>query len=202
MPDASQETVLVPSDLKGSILTFLERFHGISETTVYNDIHGFIRHQTPSQSRYARTLRESLSRPRPDSLRSLVRYLDGQRISADLQRIRHAYHQRGMMYEDSEGSLFIFRNSDHPDLPDEFHCDLNAEEIVDLFTHLIENKQDTIQIGEAYCRRGEAYLLQGAVDLAIRDFAEATGQRSEDAGGISRPRQRVQGSRQCRPRDS
>ena len=42
-----------------------------------------------------------------------------------------------------------------------------------MFTHLIENKKDAIQIGEAYCRRGEAYLHQGAADLAIRDFAEA-----------------------------
>ena len=58
VPDASEETVVVPADLKGSILTFLERFHGISEATVYNDIHGFIRHQTPSRSRYARTFRE------------------------------------------------------------------------------------------------------------------------------------------------
>ena len=147
VPDASQETVLVPRDVKGSILTFLERFHGISKTTVYNDIHGFIRHQTPSRSRYARTFRESLSRPRPDPLSFLVPHLNGQWISAQLERIRHAYHQRGMMYEDSEGSLFSFRNLDNPDLPDHFLCDLNAEEIVDLFTHLIENKKDAIQIG-------------------------------------------------------
>ena len=172
VPDASQETVLVPRDLKGSILTFLERFHGISKTTVYNDIHGFIRHQTPSRSQYAGTFRESLSRPRAAPLRSLVPYLDGQWISVCLERIRHAYHQRGMMYEDSEDSLFSFRNLDNPE-PGTYFCDLNADEIVAVFTHLIENKKDAIQIGEAYCRRGEAYLHQGAADLAIRDFAEA-----------------------------
>ena len=172
VPDTSQETVLVPSDLKGSILTFLERFHGISETTVYNDIHGFIRHQTASRSRYAHTFRKSLSRPRPDPSRFLAPYLNGQWIIAHLVGVRHAYHQRGMMYEDAEGSLFDFSNPDNPDLPS-LLCYLNAKEIVDLFTHLIENKTDAIQIGEAYCRRGEAYLHQGAVDLAIRDFAEA-----------------------------
>ncbi len=108
VPDASQETVPVPRDLKGSILTFLERFHGISKTTVYNDIHGFIRHQTPSRSRYARTFRESLPRLRPDPIRFLAPYLIGQWTSPHLERIRHAYHQRGLMYEDSEGSLFSF----------------------------------------------------------------------------------------------
>ena len=173
VPDTSQETVLVLSTLKGSILTFLERFHGISKTTVYNDIHGFIRHQTPSRSRYARTFRESLSRPRPNTVRSVVGYLNGQWIDAHLERIRHAYHQRGMMYEDSEGSLFVFRRLGNSHALENFYCDLNAEEIVDLFTHLIENKKDFRQVREAYCRRGEAYLHQGCVDLAIRDFAEA-----------------------------
>ena len=173
VPDASEETVLVPRDLKGSILTYLECFHGISKMMVYNDIHGFIRHQTPSRSRYARTFRESQSKPRPDTVRSVVDYLNGQWISAELHDIRHAYHQRGMMYEDSEGSLFIFRNSDNPDLPDSFYCDLNAEEMVDLFTHLIENKKNAVQVRKAYCRRGEAYLHLGDVDQAIRDFAEA-----------------------------
>ena len=174
VPDASQETVLVPRDLKGSILMFLERFHGISKTTVYNDIHGFIRHQAPSRSRYARTFRESLSRPRPNTVRSVVCYLNRQRIiDVRLERIRHAYHQRGMMYEDSEGSSFIFSSLGNSHGLEQFYCDLNAEEIVDVFTHLIENKKDTRQIGEAYCRRGEAYLHQGAADLAIRDFAEA-----------------------------
>ena len=177
VPDADQETVLVPRDLKDSILMFLERFHGISKMTVYNDIHGFIRHQTASRSRYARTFRESLSRPRPDPRRFLAPYLNGRWITAHLESIRHAYHQRGMMYEDSGGSLFTFYNPDLPGLS----CYLNAEEIVDLFTHLIENKKDAIQIGEAYCRRGEAYLHQGAVDLAIRDFAEALDRDSEMA---------------------
>ena len=172
VPDASQETVLVPHDLKDSILTFLERFHGISKTTVYNDIHGFIRHQTPSRSRYARTFRESVPRLRPDALRFLAPYLNGQWTSPHLESIRHAYHQRGLMYEDSEGSLFSFRNLVGPAI-EAFSCDLNADEIVAVFKHLIENKQDAIQIEEAYCRRGEAYLHQGAADLAIRDFAEA-----------------------------
>ena len=182
VPDASQETVLVPHNLKGSILTFLERFHGISKTTVYNDIHGYIRHQTPSRSRYARTFRESLSRPRPDPRRSPASDLHGRLFSTSLERIRHAYHQRGMVYEDSEGSSFRFRTLDNTGPSEDYFLDLNVEEIVDLFTHLIENYienykienyKDPPQIGEAYCRRGEAYLHQGAVDLAMRDFAEA-----------------------------
>ena len=174
VPDAGQETVLVPGDLKGSILTFLERFHGISKTTVYNDIHGFIRHQTPSRSRYARAFQESLSTPRSDRRSFLAPFLDEQWFDPHLDRIRHAYHQRGMAYEDGHGSSFEFQDFGAPGWSSHrYSYDLNADEIVELFTHLIENKQDARQIGEAYCRRGEAYLHQGAVDFALSDFGEA-----------------------------
>ena len=169
VPDASQETVVVPNDLKGSILVFLERYHGISKTTVYNDIHGFIRHQDPSRSYYVRTFRESQSTPWPDNA-GLLSQLTW--VGARLEDTRHAYHQRGMVYEDSNGSTFSFPNRGNPDLTGTFYLNLNVEEIVDLYTHLIENEY-AIEMGEAYCRRGEAYLYQGNVDLAMRDFAVA-----------------------------
>ena len=47
LPDPRDETVVVASDLKTSVLSFLERFHGISERTVFNDLHGFIKNPTP-----------------------------------------------------------------------------------------------------------------------------------------------------------
>ena len=173
VPDDRNETVCVPSDLKGSILTFLERFHGISKTTVYSDIHGFIRHQIPSRSRYARTFSESLSKLRPDPIRSLPPLDEWRWICADLIYMRHAYHQRGMVYEDDEDSLFFFGHLGALGPTTRYGCHLNTEEIVALFTQLIENRQDAIEMGEAYCRRAEAYLYQGAADLAVRDFAEA-----------------------------
>ena len=105
VPDPDEETVVVPSDLKGCILTFLERFHGISERTVYNDIHGFIRNQTPSRSCYARAFRESLARPRRDTIGDLRRCLKAQ-FGIRLVGMRHAYHQRGMVYNDGNRSQY------------------------------------------------------------------------------------------------
>ena len=77
------------------------------------------------------------------------------------------------MYEDSKGSSFVFSRRGDSHVPPQYYCDLNAEEMVDLFTHLIENKKNAVQVRETYCRRGEAYLHLGDVDQAIRDFAEA-----------------------------
>lgn len=39
--------VNIPSALKGPILAYLQRDRNISEVSLYNDLHGFIRHQTP-----------------------------------------------------------------------------------------------------------------------------------------------------------
>ena len=99
VPDARDETVVVPGDLKASILSFLERYHGISERTVYNDIHGFIRHQTPSRSRYAREFRESRGRTRRDVSGDLKRCLAEGLVAIEVVSMRHAHHQRAMVYK-------------------------------------------------------------------------------------------------------
>ncbi len=175
VPDIDEETVVVPGDLKGRILTFLERFHGISERTVYNDIHGFIRHQTPSGSRYAREFQESLTRPPFDVAAALRLCQEAQFFHVELMRMRHAYHQRGIVYEDHERttlSIVVIPTTTGPTV--HYAFEIQPEQVVDLFTYLIEKDQGGTQ-KELYCRRGEAHLYQGAADLAIRDFDEALG---------------------------
>ena len=99
LPDVQEEIVIVPADLKASILTFLGHFHGISKSTVYNDIHGFIRHQNPSQSSYAQEFKDPLARTQDYSLDYAMGLLDERGFSIQFNRMRHAYHQRGMVYE-------------------------------------------------------------------------------------------------------
>ena len=174
VPDNGEETVVVPSDVKGCILTFLERFHGISERTVYNDIHGFIRHQTPSRSCYARTFREALARPRRDPIGELRHCLQAQFIDIRSIGMRHAYHQRGVVYEDGKTSEYFITQIPMTSGPSiSHHFELTAEEVVGLFTILIEEERPATRMAESYSRRGEAHLYQGASDLAVRDFDEA-----------------------------
>ncbi len=42
----------IPQSLKESMLDYLQKHHGISTQTVYNDLHGFIRNQSAHQSTY------------------------------------------------------------------------------------------------------------------------------------------------------
>ena len=176
VPDARDETVVVPGDLKASILSFLERFHGISERTVYNDIHGFIRHQTLSRSRYAREFRGLRERTRCDVRGDLKRCLaEGELVDISVVRMRHAHHQRAMVYASDENSLFEVRSiPTTPHQPTLYHdFELSAEDAVFLFTHCIEENVGGMGLASVYCSRGEAHLYEGATDLAIRDFDEA-----------------------------
>ena len=179
VPDARDETVVVPGDLKASILSFLERFHGISERTVYNDIHGFIRHQTPSRSRYAREFRGSRARTRRDVKGDLKRCLAETLVFISMQSMRHANHQRAMVYESDENSWFMITSFHQP--PSVYGFELSAEEVVFLFTYCIEENVGGMRLESVYCGRGEAHLYQGSPDLAIRDFNEALERDAEMA---------------------
>ena len=47
------DTVVIPHKLKHPILAYLHACHGISTETVYNDLHGFMRHHKVHRSAYA-----------------------------------------------------------------------------------------------------------------------------------------------------
>ena len=180
VPDARDETVVVPGDLKASLLSFLERFHGISERTVYNDIHGFIRHQTPSRSRYAREFPGSRERIRRDVSGDLKRCLAEELVAIEVVSMRHAHHQRAIVYESDKNSVFEIKPVTLGPI-DVYYLELDTEEAVSLFTHFIEEKVRGVRLENAYCGRGEVHLYQGATDLALRDFDEALARDAEMA---------------------
>ena len=111
VPDPVEETVVVPHDIKAGMLTFLERFHGISERSVYNDIHGYIRHQNPSRSQYATEFREGLGKPDYGAGSDV-----GECLAAGVEKVervsaRYYMHQRGMEYADGLRSEFVLRTT-------------------------------------------------------------------------------------------
>lgn len=175
VPDAQDETVVVPGDRKSDILEYLDRYHGISKRTVYNDIHGFIRHQAPGRSGYARRFRESLGRLRTKPKADWKNCLAASTIRMSLMRMRHANHQRGLAYEDGIGSEVWVTQEDplKPGPTTRLRFELTADEVVELYTWAIEKKELASQRAELLCRRGEAHLYQGAPDRALSDFAEA-----------------------------
>ena len=173
VPDTSEETVVVPGGLKASILTFLERFHGISERSVYNDIHGYIRHQDPRRSRYVAELRETVAKARRDPSFDLGCYRSAKLDRIELVRMRHYSHQKGMDYVDGARSEFAIRTAGETGPATRHFVELEPEEVVDLLTHCMNKNDGSVQLKDAYCWRGIARLFQGSDDVALRDFEEA-----------------------------
>lgn len=175
VPDARDETVVVPGNRKSDILEYLHRYHGISKRTVYNDVHGFIRHQAPRRSNYTRAFQKSVDRSRTRPNADWKSCLEAHAIRVFLARMRHANHQRGLAYEDGSRSEVWVTQEDpqQPGPTKTVRVELAVDGVVQLYTEAIEKKALAGKRAELYCRRGEAHLFQGAVDLALRDFAEA-----------------------------
>ena len=165
VPDALDEVVPVPCDLKASVLTFLNRFHGISETSVYNDIHGFIRHQNPSRSAYAADFRTPCHCGPPKTDHAVT---DGLREVHQVSP-RYYLHQHGMDYADRTGSLFVLHTSTGPGQ----RVVLEPDEVVRLLTHCIEQKIGSLTLAQAHCWRGTALLFRQSDELAEADFERA-----------------------------
>lgn len=61
------DVINIPANLKQPILEHLERAHGISTETIYNDIHGFIRHQSLKLETYKTIYRGLAEKQKGDS---------------------------------------------------------------------------------------------------------------------------------------
>ena len=46
------DTVVIPQELKEPILAYLDRFHGVNEAALFNDLHGFIKYHRVHESAY------------------------------------------------------------------------------------------------------------------------------------------------------
>jgi hypothetical protein len=46
------DTVVIPQELKEPILAYLDRFHGVNEAALFNDLHGFIQYHRVHESAY------------------------------------------------------------------------------------------------------------------------------------------------------
>ena len=174
VPDAADETIVVPACLKRSILGFLERFHGIFERSIYNDIHGYIRHQNPNRSRYAAALREALAKPQRNPSFDLGSFMAAKLDKIKQIRMRNYRHQKGMDYVDGAMTEFAIHTADERLGHATRHfLKLKPEEVITLLTHCIENELDCVRLQDAYCWRGEAFLFLDSNDNAFNDFQKA-----------------------------
>ena len=88
-------TVPVDSELKPAILDYLRNHHGISSETIYNDLHGFIRHTGIHQSAYTEFYKGVTSGNNGDDQRAIDHYTTAIRLNSQMPA---AYNNRGNAY--------------------------------------------------------------------------------------------------------
>ena len=148
------DTVIIPNGLKVPILDYLQKGHGISTETIYNDLLGFIRLETIHREAN-RNFSTALGHQMNSDYKSVIEW-SGKALSLN-PRMATAYYERGIANHD-KGEL-----------------DLAIED----YTRAIE--LDPEEAG-AYYGRGRAYYEKGELDQAIEDHTRAIELDPEEAG--------------------
>ena len=139
------EIITIPKRLKQSLLQHLWTYHDVSKETVYNDLHGFIRHQGIHEGAYTRFFRGVACQKVGKYGEAIEHYNKATRAKPDFAV---AYYNRGTAYSDAGD------------------CD---SAIAD-YTRAIElNPTDA----EAYNNRGWAFGNQGDHESALADYTKA-----------------------------
>ena len=132
----------VPSRLNQPILQYLSDCHGITWATIYNDLHGFMRHHSAHASAYAEFIRGIALQETGEEQKAIHRFTESLRLNP---RIPLTYVRRAMSY----ASL-----KDHD------------RALKDLGTAVELSPQDpTFRF-----IRGTTYMQSNQIDLAISEF--------------------------------
>ena len=158
------DIVLIPANLKKSILQHLRTYHGISTETIYNDLYGYIRNQDIHGGAYTRFYKGFAWQKRADEAttfeakqeqyeKSIEHYTKALQLNPQLIVI---HYNRGMAY-DGKGDV---------------------GRAIEDFAKAIQLNPD---YADAYHNRGLAYGKNGDTECAIKDFTKAIHLKRADA---------------------
>ena len=154
-PDKEKEVICIEKHLKEQVLFYLRNYHGISTHSIYNDLHGFIKHQDRHGDTYTHFYRGVACQNKADQATS----------SNDKNReyqnaIGHYTKVIGLNPEHTEA---YYRRGSIYSIREEF-----PKAIQDFNKAIGLNPEHT----EAYYRRGSTYLNIEEPSKAIQDFSE------------------------------
>ena len=142
----------IPRELKAPMLDYLRKYHGIFARKIYNDLHGYIRHQQIHRDAYIQLGHGLFAKVKEfmaggdEAMEHLSEAIT--HFSKAITQHRdfvEAYHNRGQAYS---------WQGDYPSAINDFN-------------HVIQLDPN---FAEAYHNRGQAYSWQGDYPSAINDF--------------------------------
>ena len=140
--------ILIPKKLKESVLKYLRRHHGIYTESIYNDLHGFIKHQEIHHNAYVELTQGTIYFRQGKYEKAIKHYNEAITLMPNFD---WAYLNRGTAYR-------VLGNLDRA---------------IQDYSKAIEINPD---FAEAYYNLGGAYMgrgNKGDLDRAIRDYSKA-----------------------------
>lgn len=162
------DIITIPAHLKLPMLAYLQKYHGISTETIYNDLHGFIINQSFHEDAYSEFHRGLTAHLRADESEILEEKQTGYEKAI-------SHYTRALELK--------------PDIPEGYNNRGNAYRDKGEIDNAIKDYNMAIESdpGDAvpYNNRGVAYLNSGNIDEAIRDFSKAIECDAEDANAYN-----------------
>ena len=156
--------VIIPPNLKQGILQYLRKYHGISTEAIYNDLHGFIRHQDIHGGAYTEFYRGFASLKRGDEAKT--RKKKKKWFKKAVKDFTQA-----IKLDPNQATTYVNRSIAHIRLKD--------------YSSAIEDCDRAIAINpnypDAYNNRGRAYLGQNDLGRAIEEYCRAIALNPNDA---------------------
>lgn len=139
------DTVIIPSESKGPMLNYLRTGHGLAATTLYNDIHGFIKFRRIHESAYAEFYAGVARINQEEYDKAIERFSQAIRLNPSYWE---AYGKRGTSYKQKGKYVLAIQD----------YCkaiDLNS------------------RYADAYANRGATYWRLGEFECAHQDYNRA-----------------------------
>ena len=172
------DEVTIPSNLNPAVLGYLRARHGISSETIYNDLHGFIRHQNIHHNAYLEFYQGMTSADKGNYEQAIVHYT--KTIGFNLQ-IASAYHNRGIAYHNIGDYINALNdylstlelNSEYTESYNNigtiYARQDNYSEAIRFYNLAIERGDTELSL----CNRGEAWLHLAEWEKARDDLTRA-----------------------------
>ena len=149
--------VVIPAKLKRPLLQHLRKYHDISTETIYNDLHGFIKHQNIHEGAYTQYYR-GVARYKAEMYdEAIEHYTNAIRANPDFA---YAYNNRGATYNDKKIYELAIKD----------------------FNKAINLRPDDASL---YNARGVAHIGKHEYEFATSDFSKAIELNPSDAGAYN-----------------
>ena len=197
-PDKEKEVVRIEKHLKQEMLSYLRNYHGISTQTIYNDLHGFIKHQDRHGDAYTHFYRGMACQNRADKATSPDNKQNEYKNAIDCYtkaielnpEYTEVYYSRGKAYDakgDIDEAIQDYNKAIelNPENAEAYYSRgstyLNINEIPEAIQDFSKTIELNPENAEAYYSRGKAYDAKGDIDEAIQNYNKAIELNPENA---------------------